>query len=262
MKCKEIMDVLECLAPKIYAESWDNVGLLIGDKEKEVKKIMIAVDASDSVVEEAVAKGADMLISHHPMIFSGLKSIRKDDFIGRRVIKLIKQDIAYYAFHTNFDIAGGMAETAANKLGLINIKVLEKTTEIQGEEAGIGKIGCLKDKMSVKDLSAYVKESFDLDSISVYGDLNLKVSKVAISPGSGKREIDFAVEKGADVLITGDIGHHEGMDANAKGLVILDAGHYGIEKIFSEFIRDYLKDNLSEEIEIVVAREKSPFLIL
>ncbi|NLZ80911.1 MAG: Nif3-like dinuclear metal center hexameric protein [Clostridiales bacterium] len=262
MKCKKIMAVLEHLAPKMYAESWDNVGLLIGDVEKKVERIMIAVDASDLVVEEAVSKQADMLITHHPMIFSGLKSIRKDDFIGRRVIQIIKEDIAYYAFHTNFDIAGGMAELAANKLGLINTKVLEKTTEIQGEEAGIGRIGYLNNQMNVKDLSAYVKECFGLDSITVYGDLDSMVSEVAISPGSGKREIDFAVKEGVQVLITGDIGHHEGMDANAKGIVILDAGHFGLEKIFSGFLKEYLKENLLEEIEIMVAKERNPFLIL
>ncbi len=262
MKCKEIMDVLEHLAPKMYAESWDNVGLLIGDVEKKVEKIMIAVDASDSVVDEAVSKQVDMLITHHPMIFSGLKNIRKDDFIGRRVIQLIKEDIAYYAFHTNFDIAGGMAELAANKLGLKNTRVLEKTTEIYGEDAGIGRVGSLETPMSVKELASYVKEHFQLDSITVYGDLDSMVLQVAISPGSGKREIDYAFMEGAQVLITGDIGHHEGMDSNAKGIVILDAGHYGLEKIFSEFIKDYLKEKLAEEIELMVAKEKSPFLIL
>lgn len=262
MKCKDIMEILEYLAPKSYAESWDNVGLLIGDYEKEVKKIMIAVDASDSVVEEAASKKVEMLITHHPIIFSGLKNIRKDDFVGRRVIHLIKEDISYYAFHTNFDIAGGMSEIAAKRLDLKDTKVLEKTTEIQGEAAGIGKIGFLKTPMSIEGLSKYVKDRFQLDSITVYGDLDSIVSKVAIYPGSGKRGIDFSVLEGASVLITGDIGHHEGMDANAKGIVILDAGHYGIEKIFPDYLKEYLEENLPKEIEIITAKETSPFLII
>lgn len=126
MKCKDIIKVLEELAPVKLAEEWDNVGLLAGNKEKEVRRIMLALDATESVIKEAAIKQVDMLITHHPLIFSPMKKITYDDFNGRRLIHLIGNDIAYYAMHTNFDVAV-MAEEAAKKLNISGMRVLEPT---------------------------------------------------------------------------------------------------------------------------------------
>ena len=104
MTCQEIMEQLEELSPRHYAEDWDNVGLLCGDTNKRIKSIYIALDATKEVIDEAVALGADMILTHHPMIFKGMKRIISKDFIGCRVIELIQNDICYYAMHTNFDI--------------------------------------------------------------------------------------------------------------------------------------------------------------
>lgn len=123
MKCQTIMKILEELAPLKYAEDWDNPGLLAGRAEKEVHKIMVALDSSEEVIAQAVAKQVDMLITHHPMIFKPLKKVSTQDFIGRKLVKLIQNDIAYYAMHTNFDCAV-MAEEAGRRLGLKNVRVL------------------------------------------------------------------------------------------------------------------------------------------
>lgn len=128
MKCKSIIAILEQLAPVKYASDWDNVGLLAGREEKEVKKIMIALDASEQVVNQAIQSKADMLITHHPMIFSPMKKITSNHFIGKRLIRLIQQDISYYAMHTNFDMAV-MAEAAAKKLELQNTRILSPEYE-------------------------------------------------------------------------------------------------------------------------------------
>ena len=119
MKCSEWMEKLEKLAPKSLACEWDNPGLLAGRAEKEVKKVLIALDATDDVVDLAVKEQVDFLITHHPLIFHSIKKVNDQDFIGRRLIKLIQADISMYAMHTNFDIAPRcMADLAAEKLGL------------------------------------------------------------------------------------------------------------------------------------------------
>jgi dinuclear metal center YbgI/SA1388 family protein len=116
---------MEQLSPLKYAYEWDNVGLLIGDKSKEINRIMVALDATENVVDEAVDKKVDLLITHHPMIFKGLKKITTADFQGRKILKLIENKIALYAAHTNFDAVGSLSDALAMKLGLENIKLLE-----------------------------------------------------------------------------------------------------------------------------------------
>ena len=117
MKCKEIIESLEQKYAPDFAESWDNVGLLVGDKEKEVHKIFLALDVTDESLEMAIKEQADMIITHHPLIFSAMKKVTTDNFIGRRIIKMIQHDISYYAMHTNFDILG-MADLSAYFLNL------------------------------------------------------------------------------------------------------------------------------------------------
>ena len=128
MKVNEWRSKLERLAPLSYSCQWDNPGLLAGRGEKEVSKILIALDATDEVVDLAETKKADLLLTHHPLIFKPVKTVNDQDFIGRRLIKMIQADISCYAMHTNFDIApGGMGDLAAEKLGLLDSIPLEVT---------------------------------------------------------------------------------------------------------------------------------------
>ncbi len=237
MTVQEIIDKLDSRSPIGSALDWDNVGLLVGDSAKEVKSIYIALDATDEAISHAIDKGADMLLTHHPLIFSGMKRITADDFIGRRVMSLIQNDIAYVAFHTNFDVFG-MGDIAADALGIRNTEPLDETEE----DEGIGRIGDIGKAVTLRKLAEETKKAFDISYVNVYGDLSSDVCRIAISPGSGKSEIDVAVEKGADVLITGDIGHHDGIDAVAKGIFVIDAGHYGIEHIFIDDMAEYLSE--------------------
>ena len=260
MKCAEIIQRLERIAPRYLAEKWDNVGLLAGRKEKEVKKIMLALDPTGSVIEEAIAWQADMLITHHPLIFSGMKSVTTEDFIGKRVYQLIQNDICYYAMHTNFDVMG-MADAAADKLKLQECQVLDITFQDEMTKEGIGKIGMLPNKMTLKECAFYIKESFQLPSIKVFGNSEQEVEKVALVPGSGKDYISHALSQGADILITGDIGHHNGLDALEREIAVIDAGHYGLEKIFSSYMEAVLKKELPE-IEMKKAVEHEPYWTL
>lgn len=260
MKCKEVIEILEQQSPTGYACNWDNVGLLVGSTKKEIKKIYIALDAADEAVDEAAAAGADMLLTHHPMIFKGMKRVTEEDFIGRRVIRLIKEDIAYYAMHTNFDVKG-MADLAAQYLHLADTEVLEVTCESDGRAEGIGRYGVLEHEMTLAECCELVKEAFTLDNVKVFGKLEQKVLKAAISPGSGKSVISNALRAGVDVLITGDIDHHEGIDAVAQGMAVIDAGHYGVEHIFIPYMKQYLEEH-TEGIEVEVQPLAFPFQVI
>lgn len=260
MECKKVIEILEKQSPKSYACDWDNVGLLVGREDKEIQKIYIALDATDEAIEEAIANGADMLLTHHPMIFKGMKRVTQEDFIGRRIIRLIQNDMVYYAMHTNFDVMG-MADLAADYLGISDTRVLEITSVSETGEEGIGRYGSLKKEMTVRECCEEVKQAFSLENVKVFGDLERKVKTAAISPGSGKSVISNALQAGVDVLITGDIDHHEGIDAVAQNITVIDAGHYGVEHIFIPYMEQYLKRE-AKELEIAVQPLTFPFQII
>jgi len=253
MLCKEIINVIEETYPRYAAAVWDNVGLLVGRTAKEVKKIYIALDATDEVIEEAISCGADMLLTHHPMIFSPLKKITDEHFIGNRVVKLLQHDISYYAMHTNYDVIG-MADLASKMLDIQN-------TEVLAEDEGVGQVGEFAEEMTVEECCELIKDTFQLPMVKVFGDAKRKVKRVAICPGSGKHMTEYVLRKAADVFITGDIDHHEGIDAVAQGLVVIDAGHYGLEHIFIQDMKAYLNKNL-DAVEIVTAEISHPFQMI
>ncbi|MBD5545187.1 MAG: Nif3-like dinuclear metal center hexameric protein [Lachnospiraceae bacterium] len=260
MRCETVMEKLEALSPIMYASEWDNVGLMTGRRDKEVKRIYIALDATDKVVEDAVKKEADMLLTHHPMIFKPVKKITAEHFIGRRLIKLIQHDMCYYAMHTNFDVMG-MADAAADEIGLKNRKVLETTFEDEISKEGFGRIGKLPKVMTLRECAELIKEKFGIHHVKVFGDLEADLETAAIMPGSGKSMIKAAIDGGADVMITGDIDHHEGIDAEAQGLFIIDAGHFGLEQIFVPYMKEYLLREC-REIQVIAPKREVPFIII
>lgn len=237
MKISDVAIALEKLSPKSEALNWDNIGLMVGDFDSEVNKILVTLDVDEDAVEKAVLIGADLIVSHHPLIFGKISKVTNESLTGKRIISLIKNDIACYSMHTNFDICGSMGQIAADTLDLENAKTLEVTND---NENGLGKIAFVEGNMTAKDWALKVKKDFGLSSVKIFGPLDKVVKKVAIYPGSGKDSIDIAIEQGADILITGDIGHHAGIDAKAMGLTVIDAGHYGIEHIFIKYIKEYL----------------------
>lgn len=260
MKCSEIIEKLETLSPRIYAEDWDNIGLLAGRRDREVGTLYIALDATDEVIEDAVRVGADMLLTHHPLIFKKLSRVNTDDFIGRRVYELIRNDISYYAMHTNFDVMG-MADAAADELGLKDRTVLNVTFEDEISKEGCGRVGRLQEQMSVGALAGFVKQSFHVPNVRVFGDLGDIVEVAAVMPGSGGSYIRDAINAGADVMITGDIDHHEGIDAVAQGLSVIDAGHYGIEKLFIPYMEEFIKREFPK-LKVYRAEFCEPFVVI
>ena len=262
MKCSEIITQLEKLAPPDMAFEWDNPGLLAGRSDKEVTSILLAVDVTDSVLHQAEEMGADMIITHHPLIFKPLKKVNDQDFISRRVLRMIQKDISYYAMHTNFDAAPGcMADLAGERLGLSDCRTLTPMGfTSDGKSYGIGLLGTLPREMTLRETAEEVKKVFGIPFVTVFGDVNSreKLRTAAICPGSGGSTLKEALAGKAEVYITGDIGHHEGIDAVACGMAVIDAGHYGIEHIFMGFMEKYLKETLGEEITVRQAAEEFP----
>lgn len=265
MKCQQIIDELERLSPKQYACDWDNVGLLVGRREKEVHKIMVALDASREVVAKAVENQVDMLVTHHPMIFSPIKQVNEDQFTSDKVLILAEHGISYFAMHTNFDAVGGMAELAAGEqyLNLSEVSPIELSGDF---EEGMGRYGKLPRPMTAKQVADYVKEKFGMPFVLAYQSKeneNQIFEHIAVMPGSGKSEMKEVQKRGYSLYLTGDYGHHDGLDAMDMGMTVIDATHYGLEHIFIKYISQYLQDCFSEDaLEVIEMDTGCPVQIL
>lgn len=269
MRCKEIIARIEKRFPPVYAQEWDNVGLLVGHYNQEVRSVLFALDATDEVIEEAVSKGVQMLITHHPMIFKGIGQINDRNFVGKKILRLAENKIACYAMHTNFDVMG-MAQALADLLQLTEQEVLVEVqpAAVDGKKdhnsdtvQGIGRIGYFEKEMTLRECARFVKEQLQLPFLTVSGNPDSIVHHAAVSSGSGKSVIADALKKGADVLITGDIGHHEALDAKEQHLCIIDAGHYGTEKLFADYMERWFMDELPGVV-CYQAAQGEPFFVL
>ena len=243
MKCNDILNNLLKVMPKELAMSWDNVGLLAGSSEKEVKNIVVCLDLSEKLIEKAISFKADLIVSHHPLIFSPIKNVTDKTSVGKRLVSLIKNDISYIALHTNYDIAAGcMSDLVAERIGLFG-EPLEKTESVEDIDVGIGKVGDLEKPLKISEIAELVKERFNLPHLRVFdGGEDRLISRIAISPGSGKGMYKAAYEKRASLLISGDISHHDAVDALELGVATIDAGHYGLEHIFIADMAQRLRD--------------------
>ena len=201
-----------------------------------------------------------MIVAHHPLIFSKINKVVASDFLGKRIMKMIQNKICCYCMHTNFDVMG-MADAAADELGLLQSEVLMVTYEDDISKEGIGRYGFLKDICSLRELAERVKHIFDLEQVMVYGDAEAEVAKAAISTGSGKSMVKYALQKDCDVIITGDIDYHTALDSVAQGLCIIDAGHFGLEKIFITYLQEYLKREVPEMITIPSAQGEIGYMV-
>ncbi len=251
VRLKYITEYIEELAPKYLAETWDNVGLMVGDENTEVSKILVALDCRDEILDEAIEKGADMIITHHPFIFKGIKNMDYKMPLARKIAKAVKNDIAIYSAHTNLDIAeGGTNTVLARLLDLENTEGLMPA----GEGTFLGRTGYIKDDMTFGEFALYTKEKLGADSLNINGDLNRKVKKAGLCTGKGC-DMDMlvtAAEKGCDVYISGDIGYHDAQNAEDLGLCLIDGTHYLTEVIVVPEICRYIKEKF-KDIEVIAS---------
>ena len=224
MKVKDVIAVIEEFAPLSIQEGWDNSGLCVGSPEAEVSSVLFALDCTETLVDEAVECGANMIITHHPLIFSGLKKISPEDQVGAAVIKAIKNGIAIYAAHTNADkVMAGVSGAMAAKLGLTDVAILDE----DGEGTGLGVVGNLPEPMTSDQVIDLVKEKFGLKMLKSSKPLEGLISRVAMCGGSGGSLIGAAKSSGAQLYISGDISYHNFF--TSEGFMIMDIGHYESE---------------------------------
>lgn len=241
MKVKEILGALEEFAPLALQDGYDNAGLQIGlAEDAEATGALLCLDVTEDVVDEAVLRGCNLIVSHHPLLFRPVKSITGNDYIGRVILKAIQQKVAIYAAHTNLDAAyGGVNFKMAEKLELQNIEWLspKASYEYAGEirTAGEGIIASLPTPMSQKDFMERVKEIFGLRSLRVNHAAKGQISRVALCGGSGASLIPKAVEQGADAFITGEIGYHRFFGYEDQ-LLLMEIGHYESEQYTLELL--------------------------
>ncbi|MBQ4347760.1 MAG: Nif3-like dinuclear metal center hexameric protein [Firmicutes bacterium] len=239
VKCREICDIMEEIAPAALAESWDNPGLAAGDPDFGIEKILVALDATLEVVNEAITLGADMIITHHPLIFGGLKTLREDIPDGERAAKIIRAGLCVFSAHTNLDTAkGGTNDCLAALLGIENLKPLT------GEEEGLGRIGSIE-PCSLGEFAQRAREALKLDTLKTAGNPGRMISKIALCTGAGAEFISRAHELGAELYITGDIKFHDAQKALALGLCIMDGTHWATERIIVHELAKILKKRLS-----------------
>ncbi len=250
IKLKDIIEKLEKLAPPSLAEKWDNVGLMIGDFDQPVRNIYVCLDVTSENVQKAIDFGADLIISHHPLLFKPLKRVVESDVNGGIIRLLIRNNISVYSMHTNFDKAdGGMNDLLAEKLGLCEIRKYDESEcldELMNPTENIGRVGILKESLTMEEFANMVSASLNCSNIKFVGDPCDSVKTVAVCSGAGGDCIYNAYRSGADVYVTSDVRHHEAQLASELGIGLIDAGHFETENIFCEFLLSFLLNEFAD----------------
>ena len=241
MKIKEVLSALERFAPRPLQESWDNAGLQVGLTETEVSGALLCLDVNERIVEEAVSKGCNLIVSHHPLLFRGLKTISDLTDVQRTVMKVIENRLCVVSMHTNMDNAkGGVNFRIAQKLGLQDVRFFASKT-VEGIEAGSGVTGELTEPMAADDFVLKVKKAFGVECAMCNELLRRPVRKVAICGGAGDFLLDEALKAGADAFITGETHYHQyfGYEQQIQICVI---GHYQSEQFTAEIFEEIIRE--------------------
>ncbi len=256
---KQLLEAMESIAPANLAQEWDNVGMLIDCGNEEYKKILFALNLTEDVAIQAKDIEADLVITHHPIMLSGIKRLDGKTGESRAIILLIKNGISHFAAHTNFDCAQeGTNAHLASMLGLANTRPLTAD--------GMGRIGEIEGGITLIDLAKRISEVLCIRDLRVAGDPDKLIGKLAIVTGSGMSFVGDALTVGADALLTGDVKYHDALEAVDAGLAVIDAGHFITERpaIFRliqglQAHFDKLQCNVDIMTELCLAKEKDVF---
>ena len=246
IQVKQVLQCLEQAAPYELAESWDNVGLLVGEPEAEVEGILCALDITEAVVEEAAERGCNLIVAHHPVIFTSVNRVTSDTVTGKILISMIRKGISGICMHTNMDCASeGVNDLLAASLGLTDVENMGA-----GENGNLGRVGNLPHEMTLEAFAKHVKLSLDAGGVRVANG-GKPVQRVAVGGGACGKLMDYAVAKGADTFVIGDCSYDIMMKAHDIGLNLLDAGHFPTENPVARGFRDLIAEqfpNLRVEV--------------
>jgi dinuclear metal center YbgI/SA1388 family protein len=271
----DIIDVIEHLAPLALSEQWDNCGLQVGARGRQVRKVWVALDPLLSVITAAADQGIDMVITHHPLLFRSLKSIDLESAVGRVIAKAVEHHIAIYAAHTNLDSAyQGINEQLAGLLGLSYLEpLIPADTEAfdgadlsEASQLGLGRIGSLDPPMSVRELVVPVKRCLNLASVKIAGNTQRKAQRVAVCSGAGSSLMEAFLDSDAQIFVSGDLRYHDARAVEDAGRALIDVGHFASEKIVIDALVEQLRASAKAanwHLSIEPCRSESdPFLIV
>ncbi|MGB3212754.1 MAG: Nif3-like dinuclear metal center hexameric protein [Desulforhopalus sp.] len=267
VRVKDILESLNAEAPFSLAESWDNVGLLVGNPEQEVTAVLAGLDPTNKLVDEAIAQGANTIVTHHPVIFKPLHSIDTAAPSGRLLAKALSNGIAIIGCHTNFDSAReGVSAYLAHQLGLEDLTPLVGSSVDNATDTGLGRIGVYPSPLADVEFLTRVLDVLNLPSIQTAGPLPKKISTVAVCGGSGSEFAPTAFERGADVYISAEIKHSTAIWAVENGFCIIDGTHYATEKPAVTLLVKKLREageHKSWNIEVLQTKEEHhPFVLM
>ncbi|MBO4725683.1 MAG: Nif3-like dinuclear metal center hexameric protein [Firmicutes bacterium] len=252
----DLYKALNAIAPLDTQEPWDNSGVQIETGKQEVGTILVALELNEAVAREAVSCNADIVITHHPLFFGEVTSLRTEDPTGRAAMMLIKAGISAYATHTPFDKADrGNNACLAQKLGLIECGGL---TADDGKTELIGGVGKLSRAVPLGDFVRFVAKVLGIEACQIHavGEEDMPVQIVGFCTGAGcdREAIDAAIDSGCDVFVTGDVKYHDARYAKDLGFALIDAGHYGTEYIFTENMAGLLREKLGTHVTVVESK--------
>ncbi|MBQ9979801.1 MAG: Nif3-like dinuclear metal center hexameric protein [Oscillospiraceae bacterium] len=250
---REIYDRIDTLWPFATQMGFDNAGFLVGRGDREVKKILLSLDITPAVAKEAAEIGAELIVSHHPVIFFPAKTVNDAEPVGQTLLELIENCIAAICVHTNLDKApGGVSDALAEALGLENIGYLEVVEQLESGNYGIGRYGELKDEMELETFCAMAKKALGSNGLR-YAGCGKKVKKVAVGGGACHEFVKNALDCGCDTFLTSDLKYNDFLDAPDLGINIIDAGHYPTENVVMPVIEKALGEDFPE-IKLFMSR--------
>lgn len=272
MQVKDIARIIEKIAPLQLQENYDNAGLQVGDPEQAVTGIITTLDVTEETIVQAIGSGANLIVSHHPLLFRGTKQINpRRDYISRVIIAAIQHSIAIYSAHTNLDNAPlGVNRKIGELLGLTDIKPLASLSEHQttGLESsfasgcGSGIVGLLPEPMNAYAFVQMVKERFSIEALMANTEdvgIDREIRKVALCGGAGDDFINDAIRKDADVFLTGECGYH--LYFGHPEILLLCGGHYETEQFTSQLLEEIIHKQYPD-VSITIAKKSSPIMVL
>lgn len=260
---QDILQLIETFAPAELAEKWDNVGLLVGDPHREVDSIIIGLDPTNRLVDEALSVGADTIITHHPVIFHPLSAIHTNNAAGKLLQKALANNLNIIACHTNLDSAeDGVNDVLAKALGLDQLIPLQPNGD--DKQQGLGRVGVYHTPVSRNDFLKSLFTVLDLQTINVAGTIPQQISKVALCGGSGSDLASLALASGADLYLSAEIKHSTAIWANEVGFAIIDGTHYATEKPVTSYLARKLEKIIEQQqwhtIIQLTKTEQHPFV--
>lgn len=259
----ELKEALNRIAPEETAEPWDNCGIQINTGKESFERILVCLEITKAVIKEAKERHADIIVTHHPLYFGSFKQIDNNKVMGNYTVELIKADISVYSSHTCFDKAAGGNNT--NLCAILGLKNIEPLFTGEGKFDYVGYTAEFPREMTLEEAARLVSEVLRLEpgELRYTGDVHKTVKKVGVCTGAGADIAFDAAEKGCELFITGDVKYHEAQNARELGIALIDAGHFGTEKIFAENMAEHLRREIGERVQILVSEtDANPFSFL